>query len=399
MSRYCGNMNASPILTAAEHWKDVALRADGSVFGNDKLWAVENLNALDKFFIQNLDEGEGNFLGKLSKQLEPTAGPVKQLAAEMMWFMLLCPSNIGPASKRKTIGTIWEWSGSSLPRSADAWLTDEVLGGVGSAGLGFSQHRWRELVFCIRTVRALKQLSSADREDLLADPWRFARWLGEVQDAAARQLRHMLVFLLFPDHFERIFGKGDREKVVATFGNLSGRSVRSLSPDEVDRILYDARTRLESQYGTSELDFYTAPLVAQWREESFRAVVDRIAETHVRAALEQIERDGVPPHAASTMYDLIHEGRPYPPKYVLSLAAKHATGAELDRSTFTGGEHSPAFAALRRLGFTILPKRTAESDEGASDSTALESLSNLLSRFLEQAKEGTRLTVADYPSD
>ena len=69
----------------------------------------------------------------------------------------------------------------------------------------------------------------------------------------------------------------------------------------------------------------------------------------------------IPPDARSTTYDLIEGQRRYPPKLVLSLASKHASGVEFDRSLFTGGEASPAFALLRKLNFHIGRKGIIES--------------------------------------
>jgi hypothetical protein len=92
MSRYCGDKNAEPILNASEHWKQVGLLSDGSVFDAGQIWVLPHLDALDEYFINKLDLGEGNFYDKLETQLESTAPEVKQLAVEMLWLMLLCPS-------------------------------------------------------------------------------------------------------------------------------------------------------------------------------------------------------------------------------------------------------------------------------------------------------------------
>jgi hypothetical protein len=45
-------------------------------------------------------------------------------------------------------------------------------------------------------------------------------------------------------------------------------------------------------------------------------------------------------------------GRSYPPKYVVSLAVKNATGTELEPSAFIGGE--PTNSTLRSLGFEVV---------------------------------------------
>ena len=115
---------------------------------------------------ENLDEGEGNFITKFEHQLEGRPHQAKQLAAEMMWFMLLCPSNIGADNKRETFSTIWEWSGAEVP-SSSPWLSDEVLRGIGSAGTAFNTHRWREVVFFVLFLRAFRNEPSEQQKALL----------------------------------------------------------------------------------------------------------------------------------------------------------------------------------------------------------------------------------------
>lgn len=254
MSRYCGEIDAEAIVKAAEHWKNSALLFDGSAFDAGQLWTSDHLDALDKNFVNQLNGGEGNFFQKLETQLEATKPEAKQLAAEMLWLMLLCPSNIGASKKRDGIKTIWNWS--KIPFPADSpWLTDEVLAGVGSAGTSFNTNRWRELVYFIRLMMAFKKLSQVEKEDLLQDGWKFAGWLGKIPEGQTRQLRHMLLFLLFPDDFERIFGGGDRRKIVSAFTGIPINQVRAMSAIEIDQKLAEIRKDKEEEYDTKELDF------------------------------------------------------------------------------------------------------------------------------------------------
>ena len=55
------------------------------------------------------------------------------------------------------------------------------------------------------------------------------------------------------------------------------------------------------------------------------------------------------------------DGEPYPPKYILSIAARVATGRELDPSEFSGGHEANAF--LEGLGFKVVQKNQDWSRE------------------------------------
>jgi 5-methylcytosine-specific restriction protein B len=144
---------------------------------------------------------------------------VKQLAAEIMWILLLCPSNISAEKKRENIKAIWDWSEAPYP-SGSEWLSDEVLSGIGSGGPGFSNHRPRELTFCLNFLLAFRKLDNDQQASLLEQPWKFAEWLQGVTDAQARQFRHMILYVLFPDHFERVFSAGDRKSILERFAGL-----------------------------------------------------------------------------------------------------------------------------------------------------------------------------------
>lgn len=384
MSRYCGKNDSAPILSAANHWREEAFLTDGSVFASRPLWTMEGLEALETHFVLNLDEGGGTFIAKLEGQLKTTQPFVKQLAAEMLWLMFLCPSNMGAVKKRSTISTIWEWSAEELPSSASAFLSDATLDGIGSAGPGFNNHRWRELTFCINTMLRFKRLPVAERKRLVADGWEFAKWLSDVPDATARQFRHMLLFMLFPDDFERIFGRLDRRAVAVAFSGLSNQTVNALSPLDLDRTLRRVRTELEEKHKTTNLDFYTPPLKGMWQQQDFRTATQDITADHVLQAIAEIDRKGIDPKEESTGYDLLYAAHRYPPKLVLSLAAKYARGTEFDRSQFTGGEDSSAFRLLRSLSFEIVPKAV---------------LPDILKRFLTQASTGSALAVSGYPTE
>lgn len=382
MSRYCGETETGPILEASARWRDVALLGDGSVFTSKHLWTDSNLSELNRYFIQNMDQSDRQFLEKLHDQLEPSSSSAKQLAAEMMWLMYLCPSSLKATHKREVIQKMWSWSGEPFPQPAPM-LADNVLSGIGSAGPGYNLNLWRELVFLINFMQGFRRLPYDERKRLLEDGWAFADWLKKIPDWQARQLRHMLLFMLFPDEFERIFGQSDRRTIAQAFSGKESREVNKLDPLELDRLLRELRKQLESEYGTSALDYYITPLLNKWSRQSFAETTKGITTTHVRQAIAEIEREGIPPDAESTGYDLIESGRRYPPKLVLSLAAKHANGEELDRSTFSGGEETSAFRLLRSLGFEIEPK---------------EAIPDLITKFLAQAGAANELSVQGYLS-
>jgi len=76
-----------------------------------------------------------------------------------------------------------------------------------------------------------------------------------------------------------------------------------------------------------------------------------IGREHILAALREIDSKGVPPDRNATKYYLVEGGRSYPPKYVISLAAGHATAQLLPSDRFNGGAETNGF--LRKRGFIV----------------------------------------------
>lgn len=76
-----------------------------------------------------------------------------------------------------------------------------------------------------------------------------------------------------------------------------------------------------------------------------------IRKSHVINALREIELNRIPPGRGSKKFDLVLNGKKYPPKYALSLANRYANGRQLRPSSFSGGQETNNF--LKGLGFVI----------------------------------------------
>jgi hypothetical protein len=87
-----------------------------------------------------------------------------------------------------------------------------------------------------------------------------------------------------------------------------------------------------------------------------------ISRGNVLAGIERIRREGVPAQRQSSRYSLVHKGRRYPPKYVVSLAVEDANGRALDPEEFSGGVETNSL--LRKLGFAIDGVNPSRSSTG-----------------------------------
>ncbi len=79
-----------------------------------------------------------------------------------------------------------------------------------------------------------------------------------------------------------------------------------------------------------------------------------ITRSHILKAIEQIDIEDYDRKYESTKYDLLHDGRRYPPKVIISLAYRFVAGEPHPVTEFSGGAESNNF--LKGHGFSIVDK-------------------------------------------
>ncbi len=257
--------NSERILLSAAKWRDRCLLGNGSVFSDAPLWTIGNVTALHDAFWGNLiEDSERGFYDKLQEQVRASTASVKQLAAEFIWVILLFPSGIKGLKKRRDVRSIWAWSGADLPE-AHPDLAEVLEHGIGNPGVAYSTLRWREFGYFLKVARALLEMDETRRKALLKDSWAFAEWLDSQESSDRRQFRHILLYLLFPDDFERISISKHKRAIAIQFGELIGaglakKDARGLPLLELDKRVLQIRRELEQEHAGVELDFYRPPL-------------------------------------------------------------------------------------------------------------------------------------------
>lgn len=260
---------AKHILSAAEKWRDCCLIDEGSVFSDGPLWTKENYGALRRHYVDNLNYGDGTFFQKLKAQLELAPPEAKKLASEMLWvmYLVIAKSSMSAETKRFQVRDVWGWSGDSLDENL--WVLQEPLeDGVCNPGTAYHTHRWREFRYFVTTMIDWFELNADQREDLLGDPWKFAQWLGEREFAKGRQLRHALLFLLFPDTFESILSNRHKKDIVKNFNSHWDTSPEIDYSDliAVDREVLAVRERAEDESSDTDVYFYKEPYRSIWQK-------------------------------------------------------------------------------------------------------------------------------------
>jgi 5-methylcytosine-specific restriction protein B len=288
MAIYCGVRSSQQLIENAKEFLEMCLFQGQSVLTDKSVWTSKHCDELVVHFVDNLDEGDGDFFEKLETQLVNTSANTKILASEMLWLMFLCPSNTGAMSKRSSIERVFSWSGYQIEASKkEQYLSDNALYGIGSAGTAFNTLRWRELVYLIRFTAGFLKLNQQEKMGLLSDHLRFSEWLEQLPENENRQLRHMLLFLFFPDFNERIFGNTDRCSILVNLTDITKSQYNKMKCRERDAALLTLRQKFEQEFGTADIDYYVEPLKTKWKSAGVVSVIREPKEDYVVRKPEQ----------------------------------------------------------------------------------------------------------------
>ncbi len=258
-----------PTLQAAEYWRDRCLLDMGAVFTEQHLWTSENILILSQNFANHLTTGQGDFFSQLEQQLKPESKAVKQLVSEMIWVIYLfpVPQSLRLDTKIKQIHQVWGWSGEPFP-TVSFHLEESLRLGIGHPGAAYNTSRWSELLFFIQMMAEWAKLDHVRRKELLADPWNWAQWVQNLQDAEKRQLRHIFLYLLFPNHFEPFSTNSIKRKIVRNFTLELGEDPTkfdNIGLIELDRKILDIRKKLHRRGAPIDFDFHDNSLINIWR--------------------------------------------------------------------------------------------------------------------------------------
>lgn len=290
MARNGYNRDISPVLAAAKVWIDTCLIEDRSILSRASVWTATLVEETHQAFVEHPDLGEDDFMTKLKRQMKNASPSAQQLMAEMLWALLLFPSNMKSRTKRRQVNDLWALSKQQLAEDAPS-LTDDILVGVGSGGPGFNNHRWRELVFLIALTRDLKRKEHGERQNIFADYDVFIDWIGSVPREGSRQFRHMLRFFSFPDRVERISSNNDRRSILEGFGVALTRDTKKWTDRELDEALLKLRTELQINNPSELMDFYNPDVKARWsRDRKVKTIKGEVTVT-VPSDEEEEEED------------------------------------------------------------------------------------------------------------
>ena len=159
--------------------------------------------------------GSDSFIVKLSGQLAGAPLETVQLAAELLYFHLLAPVDIGGAAKRSLLERVLALAPE--PVQIPFELDEALDGGFARVGTAYLTMRDRQLAYLVRFVDAWKRLPAEEQATALGDPWLFRDVADSVPINSAYAQRLALLHLAFPAFFESIVSRKHKQAILAAF--------------------------------------------------------------------------------------------------------------------------------------------------------------------------------------
>jgi 5-methylcytosine-specific restriction protein B len=280
--------NADQDLTAifyiASQWKTHCLVGGKSlIWPDDDIWTVANLNNFKAFFIDKQDSSsDKDFSQKFQEQLARADDDVTRLSCDLLLVYFLFPTSVSRARKMSLVRDVASWKTISIEENVPAFKGFSA--GVGNPGLVYNTQRPNELIYLARfTIEILKK-DEAQRAALLDDHVQLRELLEKLAEKHREefgrppQTKHIILYLLFPEHYERIASEGHKGRIVEAFeGVLDGEM-----PEQVDDCLKVIRDRLENYLPKKELDFYWPPLRACWYVDGDGDTIGELRALHIK---------------------------------------------------------------------------------------------------------------------
>ncbi len=265
MSRI-GDQDLAQIFDVANQWKTHCLLGGKSlIWPNDDVWNVANLDNFKRFFIDKQDtSSEKNFSQKLQEQLARADDEVARLSCDLLTVYFLFPTSVSRARKISLIRDVSSWKNINIEENSPAFKGFSA--GVGNPGLVYNTQRPNELIYLARVTLEILDKDDAERTALLNNHVRLRELLEKLAEKHREefgrppQTKHIILYLLFPDHYERIASEGHKGRIVEAFEGV----IEGEKPENVDDCLKAIRDRLESYLPKDDLDFYWSPLKACW---------------------------------------------------------------------------------------------------------------------------------------
>ena len=248
---------ANRIYEVADLFRERCLSSNTSlIWPNHSVWTIENIQCLWDAYIVNSNYGEGSFFEKWQAQLAEQTADIHRLAADVLAIYYLFPSLdwISTSTKRQQVERVISWKIQNDLGEFDN-IADAFNQGVGAPGTYYQTTMPNQIAYCLEFARQMKK-KGIDPYDRLQCQALADEVLETVPAGIAA--RHVLLHLLFPEHFEGIASRDHKRRIIDAFSDYVNGA------EEVDAALLNIRQRLIKETSNKDISFYSPDIAQRW---------------------------------------------------------------------------------------------------------------------------------------
>ncbi len=210
-----------PLYDAFHLFQERCLQQDRSLIWPDQpIWTIANLQRWKTQVIDSPNlEGELNFNEKLEQQLVGAPPILWGLAADLHYVYYLPSANITLATRLRNIGWAAQKSGLTLPPENDPIWAAQKNGFTRTT----QKYHFRYAQLHLLAAFALRLKEQGNVVQILTNSTQVQSMLDEILEGIpakgdrAYDLRHAILYLMFPDQYERIISTTHKEKIVSRY--------------------------------------------------------------------------------------------------------------------------------------------------------------------------------------
>ncbi len=255
-----------------------------------ELWTHGNFNDLYDYITDEKIQIKGtnlSFNQKLIKQIEGlgekkgNAGDYLALMIEVLTIYYAYPTSISKKTKQENLKELYSSQLAIDHDLSESYFQFSLAAiqseGIGSGGMGYNTNRYSEIMYLLKVFTEwFKQLEAGEVNiDYIEDVngFQFQQFLDneKVSDGKMPQCRHLLLYFLFPDYYQRIISSGHKKRIIRVFKDFcSDEKLKEEIGNQIDELevtmdqsLSVIAKALEGLTG-KKTDFYESDLEPFW---------------------------------------------------------------------------------------------------------------------------------------